>query len=385
MKYSKKLIYNIMIHLSLYLFLFVGCASVQQKVIIVQPKTIKKVEPIVPKIEDKEPIEIIEEKETKEIISVLEPEPVVISNELAIIFPSATIGKYALEAVNTINAYLLYKDTPFTLTVLDMITQNKKNILNIFEKIKEKDIHKVIAMITKDNLSILNEIENIENIEIYLPLINKNEIEDIEQLLNLNIVFGAIDYQAQFDKLIKYADSSSLVELYDNSAIGNTLHNYVKSNNIKYIKKVDDNNGRYKSFLKNNKRLNGSVIILNTPIVKSSILLSAITVEDLNVDRIISTQLNYTPLLFSLTQKQDRKKLIVANSIGKLPLDLEEYNQLIGNNILYSWVNYSAIVGIEYLLSGNIDFFTDLILEKNQIIYPVKLYNVGDYSFELIK
>ena len=240
-------------------------------------------------------------------------------------------------------------------------------------------------MITKDNLDVLNSIEGIEDIKIYLPLINKNEIENIEKLSKLNVIFGAISYKEQFNKLIEYSDTKSLVELYDNTAIGYTLHSYLKSNNLKYTKQVDDNNGRYKNFLKNNKKLDNSTIILNTPIVKSSILLSAITVEELNISKIISTQLNYTPLLFSLTQKQDRVKLIVANSIGKIPNELQEYNQLIGNNILYSWVNYSSIVGVEYLLTGNIDIFSDLTLEENQIIYPVNLYKVGDNSFKLIK
>jgi hypothetical protein len=126
--------------------------------------------------------------------------------------------------------------------------------------------------------------------------------------------------------------------------------------------------------------------LLNTPIVKSSILLSTIAgTKNLYVSKILSTQLNFTPLLFNLTQKLDRKKLVVASSIGELPKDLNDYNVLMGNNIAYSWVNYSTIIGMEYLTTGNIDIFKDVSILDNQVVYPVRLYKVGDSSFKLIK
>ncbi|MEA2017951.1 MAG: hypothetical protein U9N59_05845 [Campylobacterota bacterium] len=372
-----------LLHILVYSFLFIGCTTTVQKIEVVDIKPKKQSISIVKPTVDTKKVDVVEKTDTIPEDVAEEEVTVKEDNKLVIIFPSVTIGKYALEATNTINTYLLYKNKQIKLTVLDMVVQNENNLLEVFNIVQEKQIKNVVAMITKDNLDILNSIEGIKDIKIYLPLINKSEIENIDQLSELNIVFGAINYQEQFNKLIEYSDSLSLAELYDNTAIGNTLHNYLKSYDLKYTKKVDDNNGNYKNFLKN-KKLNNAVVILNTPIVKSSILLSAITAGDLNISKIVSTQLNYTPLIFSLTQKQDRKKLIIANSIGKIPDDLLEYNQLIGNNILYSWVNYSSIIGVEYLLNGNIDLFDDLKIEENQIIYPVNLYKVGDNSFELI-
>jgi SRSO17 transposase len=216
-------------------------------------------------------------------------------------------------------------------------------------------------------------------------LIHRDDIKKEQNFENLNILFGAISYKDQFDKLIEYCKGYPLVEFYDNSSIGYTLHHYLKDKKIVYKKKIDDNNGRYKNFLKDNKRLNGAAIILNTPIVKSSILLSTITSKEVPYSKILSTQLNYTPLLLSLTQKHDRRGLIVANSIGDIPEDLIEYNQLIGNNINYSWVNYSTIIGVEYLINKNIDIFKDLTIENRQVKFPVKLYYVGDNSFVRIK
>ena len=307
------------------------------------------------------------------------------SNTISIVFPSYTIGKYALEATNSINTYLINKGTDFKLNVYDIVVQNKKNILNVIEQIKKDKVTKVIAMITKEDLVHLNEIDGIDQISFYLPLINKYDIEDIEKLESLNLTFGAISYKDQFKKLIEYSNGKPLVEFYGNSGIGRALHKYLKNENILYQKKIDDNNGRYNVFLENNSKLDNSAVLLNTPIVKSSILLSAINSQELLISSIMSTQLNYTPLLFSLTQKHDREKLIIANSIGNIPSELEEYNKLIGNNLKYSWVNYSTIIGVEYLTKGNIKIFDDLLLKNNQIIFPVKLYRVGNSSFKLIK
>jgi len=327
-------------------------------------------------------------KKTEKIISKrkeLENKVEIENHTLAIVFPSYTIGKYALEATNSISTYLISKNKKFKLNVYDIVVQNKKNILNAIAQIQKDKVTKVIAMITKEDLIHLNEINNIGRVKFYLPLINKYDVENIDIYSNLDLTFGAISYKDQFKKLIEYAQDKPLVEFYGNSGIGKTLHNYLKNEKIIYAKKIDDNNGRYKRFLENNRRLDNSVVLLNTPVVKSSILLSAINSQDLNIASILSTQLNYTPLLFSLTQKHDRVKLVIANSIGIIPNELEEYNKLIGNNLSYSWVNYSTIIGAEYLVNNNIEIFDDLSLEDNQIIYPIKLYKVGSSSFKLIK
>lgn len=307
------------------------------------------------------------------------------NHTLAILFPSYTIGKYALEATNSISTYLINKNKKFMLNTYDVVVLNKENVLKAIKKIQQDKVTKVIAMITKNELQYLSEIDNIGNIQFYLPLINKYDVDNVEQLKGLNLVFGAISYKEQFKKLIDFSNDKPLVEFYGNSGIGKALHGYLKNEKVIYTKKIDDNNGRYKSFLENNRKLNNSAVLLNTPIVKSSILLSAITAQDLNIASILSTQLNYTPLVFSLTQKHDRNKLVIASSIGKIPNELEEYNKLIGNNLSYSWVNYSTIIGAEYLTNKNIDIFKDLSLVENQIVFPVHLYRVGKSSFKLIK
>lgn len=307
------------------------------------------------------------------------------NSTIALVYPSVNIGKYALEATNSINTYLLYKKEPFAVETYDMFLQNKENILKIFTQIQAKGITKVIALLTADNLQYLLGIPNLENVNIYLPLVNKYEVGDIQKFKDLQLTFGGISYKTQFKKLFEYSNGRKLVEFYDNTQIGSSLHHFLKSHPVSYTKVVDDNNGRYKYFLKNNKHIANSAIVLNTPIVKSSILLSSIIAEQLSPSIILSTQLNYTPLIFSLTQELDRKKLIVANSIGEIPLSLIEYNEILGNSLSYNWVNYSASIGAEFLSEGNIDFFKDLEIKDHQIVYPVNLYEARGNSFSLIK
>lgn len=350
-----------------------GCSTkeYQQETTVSQQEILKKDIPQVQKAPPKQqtyPPKVVQKGET-----------------IAVVFPSSDIDRYALEATNTLNSYLLESEKNFSIETFDMMVQSKNNILKVFDRIGKKNIKKVILLITKDYVNLLQYVQGLENYKIVLPLVHKYEQTLNDKLVQPNIVYGAISYKKQFDKLIAYAKNYSLVEFYDNSPIGDTLHKYVKQNNLKYSRIIDDNNGRYKTILKYHKnKIDNSAVILNTPIVKSSILLSAATAEELEIPLVLSTQLNFTPLLFSLTQVHDRKNLVIASSIGELPADLREYNNILGNNILYNWVNYSCIVAAEYLIHGNINRFEELAIKDNQIIYPVKLYDVKYYSFKLI-
>jgi hypothetical protein len=216
-------------------------------------------------------------------------------------------------------------------------------------------------------------------------LVNKNDIKDIKLLENKNIIYGAINYKSQFDALISFVRTKRLVDFYDNSPIGAVLHNYLKDTKLIYTKKINNNNGSYKRFLKHNRYLTNSTIILNTPIVKSSILLSTLTANEVKYANILSTQINYTSLIFSLTQISDRRNLIVASSTTQYPYNLEEYIQLVHSNLKYNWVNYSIAVGTEYLMNNKLVHFKEIKLHNNQIIYPIYLYKVGRSSFKLLK
>ena len=302
------------------------------------------------------------------------------NNEIAIIFSSKEIGKWAFNATNSAINYLIYKDNDFKIKVFDIANEDIKSIQKAFTKISQENITKVLALLTYDGASKLSQIIDINKYDVYLPLIHK----DILNLHIDSIVYGSIDYFQQFNKLIQYTNGKN-VNFYDNSNIGKRLTNSLKKTNINlvYSKEIKNNNAKYSEFInKRNKKLQKSTLFLNTPIVKSSIILSQLQAKEIKIKRILSTQLNYTPFILSLTQKQDRRNLLIANSISNTNAMLEEYNKLLDNDIKYNWVNYSTIIGVQYLLNHTLDNFKPITIKNNQVQYAVKIIKTTNYALK---
>jgi SRSO17 transposase len=175
---------------------------------------------------------------------------------------------------------------------------------------------------------------------------------------------------------------NNLIEIYDDSMIGMILHEQFlkKYPEVKSIK-ISGKNPKYERILKRNKSITNSTVILNMPIVKSSIVLSQLRAHDMNATKSLSTQINYSPLLFVLTQKEDRKDFYVTNAIDKLPDNIEEMNLLFENDILYNWVNYSTILGLEYLLTDANKLFNKINIVDNQIEYNLKILKAQENKF----
>lgn len=307
-------------------------------------------------------------------------------NTIVVIYPSNDIGKYALDAINSINTYLIYTNSSFKAVMYDIKTQNEKNYTTMFKKLQKENKTKIIALFTEKFFQEFQEYDLLKGLNIYFPLINIQDqnIPNYSNFLKYKLTFGAISYKNQIASLILNDNATNIIDLYDNSKIGTTIHNFLPKKNLIYQKEVNDKNAYYKNFLQD-KRFTNSTVFLNTPIIKSSILLSQMTAHELEVKKVLSTQLNYSPLIFSLTQRRDRKNITVANSIGHIPKKLLEVSKLTNSDIQYNWVNYASIVALEYLKSGNVDLFKDLQIKNNQVLYPVYLYKVAKHSFEQIR
>lgn len=120
--------------------------------------------------------------------------------------------------------------------------------------------------------------------------------------------------------------------------------------------------------LKNNKTLLNSSIFMNTPLVKTSLISSQLRVYKIVPYMLLSTQINYNPMLLTLTQYEDRKNFYLANSIGKTTVEMEELNSLFGHDIVYDWVNYSTSIGIDY-------FYTHF-LSQQQLKTSMKILQI---------
>lgn len=297
---------------------------------------------------------------------------------IALVYASSTIGKYAIESSNVAMTYLVNKNPKFKLEVLDIEKESKENILQVLDLLSEKKIKKVIFLFTTNSMWIVNSYSNISQFQIYFPLISKSAIPYPKP----NYIFGGMNYQKQFQYFASIA-KKDIVEIYDESSISKTLHDdLVKLNipNIRYVELKGNNPNYNPLFLKSNK-IKGSTVILNTSIVRSAIILALLRGNDVYPNEVLATQLNYTPLVFNLTQEEDRKNLYIANSVELLPRDLEELISFFGDDVLFNWVNYSTLLGLEYFMTNNKKLFGNIEIKGNQVDYPIKLYGFEGTKF----
>jgi len=314
--------------------------------------------------------------------------------KIALLLPYNKIGKYAASTTNSALAYLITKNHSFKLKSYKIQNEDTKEIAKTLALIKDDGFSYVIAPLTQlgaKNISQLN-----SKINIYFPTINKKDINTTSK----NLYFGGIDYHAQSDKLLQEA-VSPLVIFYDKSTIGKKLANYEEktfkyknifledANTTQPTKVLDANKTviefsiprrttNLERYLKDNMDINGSSCFINTPIVKTGMIMSQLTLYDTNtteITNILSTQINYDPLLLSMTQYIDRKNMIIANSITEKKSVLTEANSLLGNDITYDWINYTTTVGVDYfyslITSQSREYNIDL--KNNQMLYKIKL------------
>ncbi len=352
------------------LFILIGCA---QKPVVVSTKP-----------------SVIKTEKPQEIVDIVIPEPEVLvedeipveedlSSKIAIIYPSKIVGKYAKSTLSTVSAYLLFNNMPFVVETFDTYNENSESILSELNKLNEKGYRKVIALFTQNGFNILNSLDESKDLNIYFPLINKSEI----YTENENFVFGGISYQKQMN-LLESLSSQRNTMFYIKSYLGNKLKDYyLNSFGESIIKEIDRKNNKYK-YIMNDKRMIGSTVLLNTPIIKSSIIMSQLTAFEINPIRVLSTQLNYNPLLLKLTQERDRENFYVVSSISEVDAFIEDYARLLGSDIQYNWVDYSSLIGVNYLLKNNESDFIKTEIIDNQVNYEETLYKSTFYGFKKV-
>ncbi len=355
-------------------FVFLGCS----------PKTVKVVVPVNPQIIITEPVII----KSEPIVIETEPEPEVEIvkvdeedfNKIAVIYPSRIVGKYAKSTMSTISAFLIYNKKEFEIETFDTYDEKPESIINKINILNEKGYKNIIALFTKNGFNTLNSVEEAKNSKYYFPLINKNEIVTE----NENFIFGGISYKEQIN-LLRTLSTGKNSMFYVKSYLGNKLkNNYINSfEDTGVIKEIKRKNNKYK-YIMNDKNLIESTVLLNTPIIKSSIILSQLTAYEINPKKVLSTQLNFNPLLLKLTQNRDRKNFYVVNSIAEVNSFIEDYTKLLGADIRYNWVDYSSLVGINYLLNENESFLIETQIIDNQVNYEPTLYKSTSYGFKKV-
>lgn len=300
---------------------------------------------------------------------------------LAVIMPKKIIGRYALSTSRSILSYLLTRGRNFEVEIFDTGDEAIPSLESAIRSIKEKGYGNVLALLTSQGAS--NLATFCHSLNVFIPTINQIET----QRKNPNIVLGGIDYKAQLETLMYYANDSLSV-FYDDSKVGQNLNQYVSESQkeIAMMSPVKSTEKyAFQNLIKRNKkRISESSVVLNTPIIKSSLLMSQLTYYKVEPHAILSTQINYSPTLLTLTQERDRDNMFIANSISNSNDILDENNQLLGSNIRYDWINYASSIGTEYFFAQNFPsssrYFEEKIVD-NQVEYNINIIMPVDDQF----
>lgn len=320
------------------------------------------------------------------------------SNELkiALLLPHRRIGRYSFSTTNAVFAYMLAKNRAFEIKSFQVESEESDELDRALQMIEAEGFYYVIAPVTREGASTIAGLN--PELTIYIPTINKKDVDTTSS----SLYFGGIDYRAQINALLNEAESP-LVIFYDKSHLGQELESFTKeaflTSDINqtettaffnsfpektkttsvekeiYSYAIEKSTSNLEHQIKDNKKIQNGSFILNTPIVKSGMIMSQLTLFDTNITNILSTQINYDPLIFSMTQYRDRKGMVIANSIGKNNNILIEANNLLVNDIVYDWINYATTVGADFLfhLITKSEREYDLPMNDNQIEYPIML------------
>lgn len=307
--------------------------------------------------------------------------------KIALMMPKKIIGRYSVATIDTILAYLSARGKNFEFEVFDCGDEEEGSIKKTYEQIEQKGFQFIVAVMTTKG-AIESSKLNLK-IPLYIPTVNYTQI-DFSPSTSPLLFFGGISYEEQIQKLLSIRSGTHVIAYNDDSPVGERLSAILK-NDIPNISELTITNEIAATFAKINKSqevlIDGADVFLNTPVVKTGLLLSQIGYFKKKSATFLSTQINYNPSLTILTQQRDRKNLYIASSIGKTDQKLIEYGSLLNSDLRYDWVNYSTAIGMEMfykiIYPESLSYFKEKVVD-NQVQYDVQIYQVDTKGFHLV-
>ncbi|WP_457563273.1 hypothetical protein [Caminibacter pacificus] len=316
-----------------------------------------------------------------------------VSVNVAVVIDKKKFFKFIPSIMNSINSYFIYKASNYHIKLFDIdanlsqITQNYKDIVYIttdkqkIEELKNYDAHFYVPTFNASDFKTTNQ-QPLENNETTAnPFEYTEEENSIKQLDNVD--FGLIDFKSQVNTLAQYIDDNYAIAINSKGTIPQKLLQYESELNIMLDTYDFPNIPYYK--LKNH------YIFFNTSASKTAQILAQITYKNIETKLQLATQIDYDPLLISITQPQDVEKLIIANSILNIPIDLEDTNMNLNSDIRFNWLNYdiSILLNKIYNKQTNDDeyYMNDfhVYIFDHQINYNTKLYQIINGAFKPIQ
>jgi hypothetical protein len=306
--------------------------------------------------------------------------------KIAVISSPSIIGKYTQSVYNVSLATLIsLRNNHYELKRYDMPDESSASLSKVLDQVHHDNIDAILAPLTTGGAK--NLITFNTSLPIFIPTVHKRDVPSAPT----NFVFGGVDYVAQIEALLPYM-ADSIAIFYDSSNVGSQLkasteevflaHKSEKKRVSSYP--VDLKGDNIVTHLSKPSAFNKSSLIIHIPVVKSALLAAHVTFSGIKVKNILSTQINIDPTLLTLTQYQDRKNIILANSLIEFPSGIYESNALMNNDITFDWIQYSSSVGVDYLVAHlcNTSREYSMRIINSQIIYPVELLRAKEFGFE---
>lgn len=327
--------------------------------------------------------------------------------KVAMLLPYKVIGRYAYSTTNAAFAYYLTKNRAFELKTYHAESEDYEELEKVLQKIEEDDFHHVIAPLTLEGA------HNVASLDLPMHIFFPTIHQDDMNISTDYIYYGGINYKKQMQSLMPYA-STPLTVFYDKNTLGKKLTQITKEEylyafdenitkdripfydeegeelsqedlneqNLTYSSKpkfvsypIAKRTSNLQAQLDENMKIQEGSFLLNTPVVKSAMVMSQLTLYDVNASSILSTQINYNPELLLLTQPKDREDMLIANSINYHNNIMIESNALLQNNIVYDWINYATTIGADYfyhlITSAHREYPQEML--NNQIEYPISI------------
>jgi len=292
------------------------------------------------------------------------------SLDIAIILDKNKFFKFVPSLLNSFNAYTIKKDINYKIKLFN----KEKNITKELNDITQKYKYVFIFLTNSDEVGILN---NYPDNYFFIPTLNKRQTSN---KIGNHIFFGGINYKNQVLKLNNYINDYTIV-IYENSDLSKYITTVVDETLFE-AHKVVKYPIKYNSSIFNN-----TFVYINTNVVNTAQILSNFTYKKIETKAIFSTQLNYTPFIFSLTNKADVDNLIIANSIFNINPIIEDNNKNLDSDIDFNWLNFTTatLLNVAYNLEieEDINFLNDfnLYMFFNQINYKTNLYKIFNNGF----
>ncbi|HEX5330932.1 hypothetical protein [Sulfuricurvum sp.] len=306
--------------------------------------------------------------------------------KIALISSPNVIGKYSQSLYNVSLATLMSRRSEgYEIKRYDIADESSASLAAVLDEVRRDNVDAILAPLT--SLGAKNIITHSTNLPVFIPTVHKRDLPSAPA----NFIFGGIDYMAQIEALHSYMGDSIAI-FYDSSSVGTQLksiteevflaHKSEKKKVESYA--VDTKGDNIISHFSKPAKFNKASIILHIPVVKSALVASQLTFRGVKARNILSTQINIDPTLLILTQSQDRKNVILANSLVEFPARIYEANALMNNDITVDWIQYATSVGIDYLVSAldNSSREYSMRLINSQVIYPVELLQAKEFGFE---